>query len=65
MGGFGNGAAEEDWRWGLKPGAAAIFGRRSRSFGGERREGQAVLKEKREDQAVLGKKGEDHVALVE
>ena len=25
MGGAGNGAAEEDWRWDLNPGAAAIW----------------------------------------
>ena len=35
MGGVGNGAAEEDWRWDLNPGAAAIPRRESQGFGEE------------------------------
>ena len=34
MGGVGNGAAEEDWRWDLNPGAAAIPESGPRGFGG-------------------------------
>ena len=33
MGGVGNGAAEEDWRWDLNPGTAAIPGRGPHSSG--------------------------------
>ena len=33
MGGVGNGAAEEDWRWDLNSGTAAIGGGGSRGFG--------------------------------
>ena len=42
MGGVGNGAAEEEGRWDLNPGAVAI-----------EREDHMVLKESREDHEVL------------
>ena len=58
---MGNGAAEEDWRWDLNPGTAAIPEGGPRGFeGGER---HAVLKERREDHVVLGEKRGDHVVL--
>ena len=53
VGGVGKGAAEEDWRWDLNPGVAAI-----------ETADHAVLKEKREDYVVLEERGEDHAALV-
>ena len=45
MGGAGNGASEEDWRWDLNPGEAAIPKRGSRSFGGVGEENHAALAE--------------------
>ena len=45
MGGAGNGASEEDWRWDLNPGEAAIPKRGSRSFGGVGGEDHAALAE--------------------
>ena len=45
MGGVGNGAAEEDWRWDLNPGEAVIPERGPRGFGGEGREDHAALAE--------------------
>ena len=66
MGGVGNGAAEEDWRWDLNLGSAAIPGRGPRSFGAVNREDHAVLKEKGEDHGVLRGEGrENHAALAE
>ena len=52
VGGVGNGAAEEDWRWDLNPGTAAIPG-----------EDHIALAEKGEDHIALAEKGEDHTAL--
>ena len=46
VGGVGNRAAEEDWRWDLSPGMAAITGRGSCGFGrAEGEEDQAALAE--------------------
>ena len=45
MGGVGNGAAEEDERWDLNPGAAAIPGRGLHGLEGEGRENHAALAE--------------------
>ena len=45
MGGVGNGAAEEDERWDLNQGAAAIPGRGLHGLEGEGRENHAALAE--------------------
>ena len=45
VGGVGNGAAEEDWCWDLKPRQAAVPERGPRGFGGEGREDHAALAE--------------------
>ena len=45
VGGVGNGAAEEDWRWDLNLGAAAIPRREPHGFGGEGGENHAALAE--------------------
>ena len=43
VGGVGNGAAEEDWRWDLNPGTAAIPEREDYSALAEKGEGTMLL----------------------
>ena len=63
--GVRNGAAEEDWRWDLKPGVAAIPERGPQGFGGEEtRENLEALAEKGERTTKLCQSG-DPLAVTE
>ena len=65
VGAVGNGAAEEDWRWDLNPGAAATPESGPCGFGGEERGPRGFGGEGRRPHGFDGVWGDNHVALEE